>query len=504
MVRTVADRHSAGTNFDLLGRRLPHNPESERNLLGAVLVDNAHLRVAESIVAAADFFVDPYRQIFRAMQMLDSGGQSIDIATLHAVLQDDATICHAGGAAFIAALGDGLPRLAPVGQWANIVRNASVLRTAAYIGQAITNDALDPHAKAEEVMKCMQTRVASLGTLLPGHIPGVLASDVEIERIEWAWSARVPLGKVTVLDGDPGLGKSALSLDLAARISTGVSMPDGSPGISGGVLILNAEDGEADTIVPRLAAMDASLDRIRILKTISDSSGERQPEIPADLGTIERAALSVDARLIIIDPLMAFLSGATNSFRDQDVRRALAPLATLAERIRAAVLIVRHLNKAQDGNPLYRGGGSIGIIGAARSGLLVALDPDDETGEARVLAVTKTNLGPSPASLRYSIKPEAESIRVHWCGESKHRAAALLAVPDDSQSRGAVDEASEFLKSFLEDGPVAATEVRRKAKAAGLSERTIDRAKRVVGIRARRDGFGRGSTWMWELIEECQ
>ncbi|PYT27617.1 MAG: hypothetical protein DMG58_20015 [Acidobacteria bacterium] len=101
------------------------------------------------------------------------------------------------------------------------------------------------------------------------------------------------------------------------------------------------------------------------------SDGERQPEIPGDLAPIERTAKSVDAKLIIIDPLMAFLASATNSFRDQDIRRALAPLATMSQRTRAAVLVVRHLNKNSEGNALYRGGGSIGIIGAARSGLLV-------------------------------------------------------------------------------------------------------------------------------------
>jgi AAA domain/DnaB-like helicase N terminal domain len=495
----VADGRTRVTNFDSIGQRLPHNAEAERNLLGAVLIDNAHLRAAESVVVANDFFMDPYRTIFRAMQALDSEGKSIDIATLHDVLKDDPALRHAGGAAFIAALGDGVPRIAPVGQWACIVRDASVLRIAAHVGQTITNDALEPKAKAAEVVDRTHRRVASLHTLLTGHIAGVLASEVEIERVEWAWNARIPLGKVTVFDGDPGLGKSALSLDIAARISTGTPMPDGVPGVEGGVLIMNAEDGEADTIVPRLLAMGANLNRVRILKTISDSAGERQPEIPADLGIIERAALSVDARLIVIDPLMAFLSGATNSFRDQDIRRALAPLATMAERLRAAILIVRHLNKAPDGNPLYRGGGSIGIIGAARSGLLVAPDPDDETGERRVLAVTKTNLGPCPTSLSYFITPEAESIRVQWCGESNHRAATLLAAPDDNESRGAAEEAVEFLKSFLADGPVAATEVWRKAKSAHISKRTIDRAKKLAGVRARREGFGKGSTWMWEL-----
>jgi hypothetical protein len=134
----------------------------------------------------------------------------------------------------------------------------------------------------------------------------------------------------------------------------------------------------------------------------------------------------------------------------------------MAERIGAAVLIVRHLNKGAEGNPLYRGGGSIGIIGAARCGLLVATDPDDNTMASRILAVTKSNLGPQPVSLRYAIEQHADSVRVKWCGESTHRASTLLAMPTDNDGRSAVEEAGEFLRSLLEDGHMKATEVQRK------------------------------------------
>jgi hypothetical protein len=269
---------------------------------------------------------------------------------------------------------------------------------------------------------------------------GQLASEVQPKRVEWLWPGRIPLGKVTVLDGDPSLGKSAITLDLAARVTTGRSMPDGSPSPTGGVLVLNAEDEDADTIVPRLKAMGARLDRVRILKILPDPDGERQPEIPGDLAAIEKAARSVGAKLIIIDPIMAFLGGRTNSFRDQDVRRALAPLARLAERLGVAIVIVRHLNKnTGEQNSLYRGGGSIGIIGAARSGLLVARNPDDETGEARILASTKANLGRLPTSLGYSIQTHGASICVAWTGESAYRAADLLAVLD-REERSAVQD----------------------------------------------------------------
>jgi len=129
----------------------------------------------------------------------------------------------------------------------------------------------------------------------------------------------------------------------------------------------------------------------------------------------------------------------------------------------------------------------------------VGRDPDDGTGDARILAVAKTNLGPLPPSLRYSIRPEGGSIRVEWSGESTHSAAALLAVPEEGESRNTVEEAGEFLESILEDGPVSAAEAQRKAKSAGFKKRTVDRAKKLIGVKARRSGFGKGSEWMWEL-----
>ncbi|MDP6582331.1 MAG: AAA family ATPase, partial [Vicinamibacterales bacterium] len=219
---------------------------------------------------------------------------------------------------------------------------------------------------------------------------GVLLSDVTPERVEWLWLGRIPSGKVTLIDGDPGLGKSALTTDLAARVSTGRPMPDGEPCEAGGVVILTAEDALADTVRPRLDAAGANSTRIIAVPTVGTGEDEHMPSVPGDLGAIEVAIQRVDARLVIIDPLMAYLGGEVNSHRDQDVRRALAPIAQLAERTGVAVLIIRHLNKDQGGKAIYRGGGSIGISGAARSVLLVAEDPDDL--DRRILVPVKANL----------------------------------------------------------------------------------------------------------------
>jgi hypothetical protein len=224
--------------------------------------------------------------------------------------------------------------------------------------------------------------------LLPA---GKLLSEVEPERVEWLWPRRIPSGKITVLDGDPDNGKTVLTIDLAARVTAGLDLPDDTPTEAAGAVIVSAEDGAADTIRPRFDAADGDPTRACLL-------GDEEPlAIPGDIPRLERAVRQVEAALVVIDPIMAFLSGDVNSNRDQDVRRALTPLKQMAERTGAAIVLVRHLNKTPGGNPLYRGGGSIGLIGAARSGLVVGRHADDD--ELRVLAGQKNNLSLPPKAL---------------------------------------------------------------------------------------------------------
>jgi RecA-family ATPase len=259
---------------------------------------------------------------------------------------------------------------------------------------------------------------------------GKLLSEVEPEKVEWLWPGRLPIGKLAVLDGDPGLGKSAVTLDLAARVSASLELPEGGRCGPAGVVLLSAEDGLADTIRPRLDAAGADTERIVALSTVTERGGaERTISLTQDLNTVEQAVKRVGAALVVIDPLMAFLSGKTDSHKDQDVRRALAPLAALAEKTGAAVLIVRHLNKAAGGNALYRGGGSIGIIGAARSGLVIAPDPEDP--ERRILASNKHNLSRAAPSLVFQVENRPRTARPAWPGA----APPALAPATSSESR---------------------------------------------------------------------
>jgi AAA domain-containing protein/uncharacterized protein DUF3854 len=326
--------------------------------------------------------------------------------------------------------------------------------------------------------------------LLPA---GRLLSEVEPERVSWLWPRRIPRGKVAVLDGDPDNGKSVLTTDLAARVTAGLDLPDGTPTETAGVVIVSAEDGANDTIRPRFDAAGGDPTRARLL-------GDEEPfAIPDDIPRLERAVRQVGAALVVIDPIMAFLSGDVNSNRDQDVRRALTPLKQMAERTGAAVVLVRHLNKTPGGNPLYRGGGSIGIIGAARSGMVVGRHPDDE--EMRVLAGQKNNLSLPPESLAYRIETaDNGAARIVYEGVSEATAGQLLRVPADEEEKSALTEAKEFLLSELRPRPMSAKQVKKNAEEADVAYRTLKRAKQALGVRSEKESDG---SWTWSLPDKA-
>ncbi len=331
------------------------------------------------------------------------------------------------------------------------------------------------------------------------NLDAPMVGDVAPERVEWLWPGRVPFGKLVVLDGDPGLGKSTLMLDIAARCSTGSPLPDGSR-LAGPIstLILSAEDSVGDTIRPRLEAGGADLERVRVFRSLDDGEGPRPPVLPGDLDVVEALVQEDGARLVIVDPLMAYLGGQYDAHRDQDVRRALHVFAAWAERTGAALVVVRHLNKAPGGNPIYRGGGSIGIVGAARAGMVIAPDPADE--KRRVVACLKSNLSAEPASLAYRLVPDEvhDCARVQWDGASHLRAVELLNPPRESK----LAAADGFLENLLADGPVLVGEIKSEAQAEGISWRTVERAKDDLSVAAFRKGEpGRrgGGSWWWKL-----
>jgi RecA-family ATPase len=218
--------------------------------------------------------------------------------------------------------------------------------------------------------------------------------------LDWLWPGRLAFGKLAILDGDPGLGKSLVTLDLCARLSTGQPFPDGSSCPDpGNAIVLNAEDGAEDTVRPRLQALGADLARVFVLHSENADAGGLL-RLPSQLAILDDAMMRTRARLLVIDPVVTFFDSSVQTGSDASVRSALAPLARHAAKHGCAVLLVRHLNKSGRGPSAYRGGGSIGLLGACRSGWLVARNP--KVPEQCVFAQVKNNLATAQPSLAYS------------------------------------------------------------------------------------------------------
>lgn len=260
---------------------------------------------------------------------------------------------------------------------------------------------------------------------------GTLLSDIKSEQLDWLWEKRIPRRKLTILDGDPGLGKSLLTLDLAARITTGKPMLDGTPGTQGSVLLIAPEDGVSDTIKPRIEAAGGDPSHIRLLDLVEQMNPRTKETFlsPFTLSkhflTLVKTVYRTLPTLVIIDPLMAVLGPGISATHDQKIRETLSHLTRVAERANCAFLIVRHLNKGGSVNPLYRGSGSIGLIATVRAGLLVTQHPSDEN--KRLLLPVKNNLSENPGNLIYQIIANADGIpTVQWLGTNHDSVASLL------------------------------------------------------------------------------
>jgi hypothetical protein len=309
-------------------------------------------------------------------------------------------------------------------------------------------------------------------------------SRLTARQIDWLWQAGLAFGKLAILDGDPGLGKSLLALDLCARLSTGRPFPDGSPAPGpASSIILNGEDGAEDTIRPRLQALGADLDRVFVLQRRSADLPEPM-RFPTHLDILDWALSQTGARLVVIDPIMAFLDETVITASDLSMRQALLPLVRLAEQYRCVILLIRHLNKSSGFRALYRGGGSIGIIGACRSAWLVAADPHHP--RRRILAQTKNNLGAPAPSLAFEVEAaEGAAATLNWLGPTPWTADQLLAAAASAPAGlPARQRAGDFLKAALAAGPRTSRDLWPLAQKEHLSARTLHRAKKDLNIRS--------------------
>ena len=326
------------------------------------------------------------------------------------------------------------------------------------------------------------------------------ANEYEEAPIKWLWHGRLPIGQTTIIEGDPGCAKSQLTIALAAHISAGLSWPDGSLCETASVLMANAEDPEEEVIIPRLKAAGADLEKVIILST-SETGGFT---IPQDVEQIHKWCKDKAVKLFVLDPFEAFLSNEVDAYRNHHIRRALRTLESMAKDLDLAVVIVRHLTKDSQRSAIYRGTGSIGVIGAARAGYNVSKDPGDPSRS--ILTAVKLNWAKPKPALAYKIEnvswisKEGEPIetsRIVWDGELEVRADDL-ATSDPNLTSGEVADAIAWLGGELGDGAKQVSQLFSAAAQSGISKKALYRAARVTGIVKRKEGFGSDGIWIWE------
>ena len=318
-------------------------------------------------------------------------------------------------------------------------------------------------------------------------------SDVKPAEIHWLWPGRIPLGKLTLMAGDPGLGKSLVTLDMAARVSKGNDWPDTPTQLkAGGVALLAAEDDLADTVRPRMDKVGADLGRVRVLTAVRTHTATRPLNLAEDLEHLHTAlSATPDTHLVIIDPVTAYLGDAETK-SNTEIRAILAPLAAMAAELQVAVVAVTHLRKS-GGKAIYRAMGSLAFAAAARAVWGVAKDPDQHTRQ--LFVPVKMNIGPQPTTIAYSIE---DGPVVVWDATPLH--ADADGVLGQCGVHSAVEKAQDFLASKLAAGPRPVRQIEAEARDAGISKASLKRSRRRLRIRARKDASGR---WQLSLMRNA-
>lgn len=345
-------------------------------------------------------------------------------------------------------------------------------------------------------------------------------SGIKPTAVKWLWYGWIPLGKVSILEGDSDVGKSTVTLAMAAIVSQGKPWPTTVVGAKrvdsiadpADVILVGIEDDEDDTIIPRLIAAGADLERIATLNRPVDEWGDARPfTIPDDIAWLRQAITEANAKLVVIDPISACMPENVKHGVDTSIRRVLMHLVELARETRCAILLVRHFNKAAGMSAKHRGGGSVAYSALVRSVISAApLVRESEEGAKYALARAIGNLSKSPASIGYSLEssPDNEEVPiVAWRGTVDLTADQLVGadgakVADARKTAPLRDAARAALKDLLKGGPLASDEaIRKTQQATGAGKGTIQNAaKDLAIIKSSQYGNDGGiSHWTWEL-----
>lgn len=309
-------------------------------------------------------------------------------------------------------------------------------------------------------------------------------SDVTARDVNWLWYPYIPFGKITIIQGDPGDGKTMFILNIAALLSQGLPMPESkicTP--CGNVIYQSAEDGTEDTLKPRLMSAKANCAKIAFIDDTEHS-------LTLSDRRIEDAIREIDAKLLVLDPLQAYLGENCEMNRTDGIRPIMKRLGTIAERTGCAIVIIGHMNKASGSKGIYRGLGSIDITAVARSVLIVGKIKNDPS--IRVMAQLKNSLAEEGTPIAFEINKDSA---IRWIGKYEISADELLNGDAPANDGGKVERAIEKLRKLLNNKKLPCAQIYTIFENTDISKRSVDRAKKVLGVKSTKHADG----WYWYL-----
>ena len=336
------------------------------------------------------------------------------------------------------------------------------------------------------------------------------ATTIAPEAVRWLWPGWLARGKLHVIAGAPGAGKTTIALSLAATVTRGDAWPDGSRcPVSGRVVIWSGEDDPGDTLVPRLMAAEANLSHVSFVENVLENGKKRSFDPASDIEPLREAINHLGgADFLIIDPIVSAVAG--DSHKNTEVRRALQPLADLASGLGAALVGITHFSKGTMGrNPVERLSGSLAFGAIARVVMVAAKKEacQDPAADERVFCRAKSNVGSDTGGFTYRLiqgplegRADLFASSVCWGSPIEGGAREILGEAESVEAAEGDSRvnAEDFLIGLLAEGAKTVAEVQAAAKAHCLSWRAVERAKSRLGVRAARDGFGKGGVWRWE------
>ena len=310
-------------------------------------------------------------------------------------------------------------------------------------------------------------------------------ADVEATEVKWLWYPYIPYGKITIIQGDPGEGKTTLILNLAALLSKGDNLPESNEKSEPiNIIYQTAEDGLSDTVKPRLIAANADDDKITVID-------ESKIELSLTDERLEQAIIETKAKLVILDPLQAYIGANVDMHRANEIRPVMKHLSEVAQRQQCAVVLIGHLNKAIGMKSSYRGLGSIDIPASARSVLLVGRIKDNPT--VRVMAQIKSSLAPEGEPIAFELNKETG---FRFIGKYDISIDDLL---NGVATTSKLEQGEKLLRDMLSDGSaIKQKQLQQQAKIRNISERTLNEAKKNVGVKS----FRSNNEWYWKLSRE--